>query len=145
MNKTTWIHPFLLFALLTPPFASSQEKQADGVLFRLTQEKETDPRWMKIQVCSDDIIRVIASREQSPSTRPSLMVDKTSWEPVHWSVHEKDGQTVITTTELSIQVDAKSGSVAFLDAAGKLLLKEHAGGGKIFTAADVMGEKTWHI
>jgi alpha-D-xyloside xylohydrolase len=125
--------------------ALPQEKQADGVFFRLTQQKATDALWMKIQVCTDDIVRVIASREKSSSTRPSLMVVPSSWPTVPWSMQEKDGKLEITTAKLKVEVDPSSGALAWYDAAGTLLLKERTGGGKILTAADVMGEKTWHI
>lgn len=144
MNRKFWnIFVPCAFLIISP--SPAQEKQSDGVLFQLTQQKETDARWMKVQVCTDEIIRVVASREPSPSTRPSLMVDKTSWEPVPWSMQEKDGHIFLTTAKLSVCVNPKDGSVTWYDASGKLLLKERTGGGKLVTAAEVMGEKTWHI
>ncbi len=100
---------------------------------------------MKIQVCTDNIFRVVASMEQSPSTRPSLMVDKTAWPAISWTMLEKDGRWEISTAKLSVRVNPGDGSVAWYDRAGRLLLQEPTGGGKILTATDVMGEKTWHI
>ncbi len=145
MNKNLW-RLFLLLALLVNTQASvAQEKQPDGVFFELTGQKETGAHWMKIQVCTDEIIRVVASREKSPSTRPSLMVDRTAWPTVPWSMQKKDGQVEISTARLTVRVNPVDGAVTWYDTAGTLLLKERTGGGKILTAAEVMGEKTWHI
>ncbi len=127
------------------PCFHAQEKQADGVLFEIKKQKDTNPQWMKIQVCTEDIIRVIASPEKSFSTRPSLMVDKTKWKAVPWSVNEKRDWAEISTSKLTVRVQQKTGAVAFYDAEGRLLLQEKADGGKIITPADVMGERTFHI
>jgi len=72
--------------LLTASPSHAYEKQTDGVLFKLDKHKDTDPQWMKIQICSDNIIRVISTSENVFSIRPSLMVYKTNWYPLHWTV-----------------------------------------------------------
>jgi alpha-D-xyloside xylohydrolase len=145
MNKNILTLFMLGMFLAILPLASAQVKETDGVLFTLKQQKATDPLWMKVQVCSDEIFRIIASKEPSRSSRPSLMVDKAAWQAVDWSMQEKDGQIHISTHRLSVRVDPGDGSLAWYDAAGNLLLKEPAGGGKILTAVNVMGEKTWQI
>jgi alpha-D-xyloside xylohydrolase len=133
-----------LVGLQTGSLRYGYEKQADGVLFEIKKQKETDAGWMKVQVCAEDIIRVIAAPQKSFSTRPSLMVDKTKWQPVQWSVKEKGDRVEISTSKLTVRVQPKTGAVAFYDVKGGLLLQEKAGG-KIITAAEVMGEKTYHI
>jgi len=121
------------------------EKQSDGVLFEFKKEKETDPHIMKIQVCSENIIRIVASPEKSFSSRPSLMVVKKEWEKIPWSVNEKNGFVEISTSKLLVKVDKQSGTVTFYDTNGNLLLNEKSGGGKIITPAEVMGEKTFNV
>jgi alpha-D-xyloside xylohydrolase len=144
--KNNWQLIFACAALvLNNRFSYAYEKQADGVLFEIKKQKETDPQWMKIQVCTEDIIRVIAAPEKSFSSRPSLMVDKTRWEAVPWSVNEKGEWVEISTSDITVRVQAKTGAVAFYDAKGRLLLQERADGGKIITAAEVLGEHTFHI
>ena len=123
----------------------SQEKQADGVLFEINKEKDTDPQWMKIQVCTENIMRVVAAPEKSFSTRPSLMVDKTRWDAVPWSANEKGDWWEISTSNLTARVRPKTGAIAFYDPSGRLLLQENASGGKTIRAADVLGERTYHI
>ena len=78
-------------------YSLAYEKQKDGVFFELTKQKNTDVRWMKIQVCADNIIRVIASPVDSFSTRPSLMVEKTEWEKTPFTVKESGAWVEIAT------------------------------------------------
>jgi alpha-D-xyloside xylohydrolase len=135
----------LTFLFLGVHHLYAYEKEADGILFEIKKQKETDPQWIKIQVCTEEIIRVLAASEKSFSSRPSLMVNKTDWEPVHWSVKENADWVEISTSKVTVRVQSKNGALAFYDANGRVLLREKADGGKIITAADVMGERTFHI
>jgi alpha-D-xyloside xylohydrolase len=136
---------YFLLLFIGINYSYAYEKLSDGVLFEIKKQNQTDAAWLKIQVCTDDIIRVIASPDKSFSTRPSLMVDKTVWEPVKWSVLGKNNLVEISTSRIKVRVDTVNGAVIFYDSNGKLLLQEKNGGGKIITSADVMGEKTFHI
>ncbi len=100
---------------------------------------------MKVQVCTEDIVRIIASPEKAFSKRPSLMVEKTAREPVPWTVTSRDGFVDISTPRITVRVQPENGSVTFYDSTGRLLLHEKESGGKSISAADVMGEKTFHI
>jgi alpha-D-xyloside xylohydrolase len=88
----------------SPPY----EKQKDGVLFEIKKQKVTDPQWIKIQVCTESIIRVIASPEKSFSSRPSLMLNKTDWDSIAWSLNEKDDYVEISTAKLIVRVEPKT-------------------------------------
>jgi alpha-D-xyloside xylohydrolase len=121
------------------------EKQKDGVLFELQKQRASDPQWLKIQICSKDIIRVIASPKKSFSSRPSLIVDRISWEPTKWTLKEKKDWTELSTPTVTVRVKPKTGELSFYNAKGQVLLKEIHGGGKIMTPAEVMEEKTFHI
>jgi alpha-D-xyloside xylohydrolase len=121
------------------------EKVADGIVLTLKKEKTTDAGRIKIQVCTDEIIHVVAAPGKDFSTRPSLMTDKTSWPPVKWTVKEEHGEIVLSTARLSVHVNEKKGTVAFFDAAGNPILQEKSADGKIITPAEVMGENTFHI
>ena len=124
--------------------SNAYEKESDGVLFKIKKQKETDPQLVKIQICTEDIIRVIASPVDSFSTRASLMVSKTGWDPVSWSINDKDNPVKISTSKVIVSVDTVTGKIAFYDSNNQLLLNE-INGGKIITPAFVMGEKTYHI
>lgn len=145
MHKVRWLPIMLSLLLIAMQPSAAQEKLADGVLFELATQKETDPHWMKIQVCSEDVMRVVAWHEKSFSSRPSIMAEKTSWDPVPWSVTEKGEDIEISTSRLTASVNKHNGAVAFFDSKGRHLLEEQTGGGKSITPADVLGEKTSHI
>lgn len=121
------------------------EKQRDGVVFHIVNKKMNGPCLLKIQVCSDNIIRVIASPVDSFSTRESLMVSRKNWKPVNWQVSSKGKFVKISTPKIYVNVDTVTGELGFYEKSGKLILHDIAGGGKIITRADVMGDKTYHI
>jgi alpha-D-xyloside xylohydrolase len=146
MKLERWQIMLLLFSFfMSIQFNYAYEKKADGVLFKLKQQKVTDPKLLKIQICSDEIIHVIASPVDSFSTRPSLMVNKTNWEPVNWSVKEEGSIVKISTSKITASIDSISGRIEFYNRDNHLLLNEKDGGGKIITPGEVMGEKTYHI
>lgn len=137
---------FLLIILILDSGATGAfEKQRDGIVLELKKETATDAQLIRIQVCTEDIIRVVATSLKTFSTRQSLMVDKTEWEPVKWSVKEQDNQIVLATSKLKVKVNKRKGTIAFFDADDKLILQEKTTGSKIITPAKVMGEQTHHI
>jgi alpha-D-xyloside xylohydrolase len=114
MKNNPWPTMLVLSALMLVNRSSyAYEKQADGVLFEIKKEKETDPRWLKIQICAEDIVRVVATPGESFSSRPSLMVEKTKWGPTPWTVNEKGDWVDISTSRLTMRVQQKSGAVSF--------------------------------
>ncbi|MEM3373244.1 MAG: alpha-glucosidase domain-containing protein, partial [Candidatus Anstonellales archaeon] len=80
---------YLFFFLLIFQIIYAYEKQKDGVLFELKKQKDTDAQLLKVQIITENIIRIIASSVSSFSTRKSLVVEKTNWKPVQWSIKEK--------------------------------------------------------
>src|ERR1035437_263248 len=87
-----------LFVLPTQIYA--YEKQPDGVLFEIKKKNNEAPKWMKIQVCADNIIRVIATPVDSFSTRKSLMVSHGHWSKTEWSVKETGNDVEIKTSRM---------------------------------------------
>ena len=136
------IFPYLLSGFL---HSESFQKQSDGVLFELTKQKPTDPQWLKIQVCTGTIFRVIAAPEKSFSSRPSLMAERTNWDQVPFTVKELGDWIEIATVQTKVRVQSKTGAIAFYDQNNKILLQEISGAGKLITAAEVGGEQTYHI
>ncbi|MCL6100237.1 MAG: DUF4968 domain-containing protein [Bacteroidetes bacterium] len=123
----------------------SFSKQPDGITFKIMKQKPTDPQLLKIQVCTESIIRVVASPSDSLSTKPSLMVNVKEWKPVKWSLKEEGNLVEISTNKITVTVDTTNGRIEFYNSSGQLILKEIEGGGKIITPAEVMGHKTYHI
>ena len=144
MHKGRCILILLVIAFLSGCGNSGLQKQSDGILITLDKQQDTDARKVKLQVCRENIIRVTAAPGNSFSSRPSLMVDKTEWPPVSWTVVEDSEQVILSTAKLSVRVNRKSGAVGFYDADNRLILNEKQGGGKMITPAEVMDEKTFH-
>jgi alpha-D-xyloside xylohydrolase len=125
--------------------SESFQKQSDGVLFELIKHKPTDPQWLKIQVCTENIFRVLAAPEKSFSDRPSLMVEKTTWDQISFTVKRLGNRIEIATSQAKVCVDSKTGMIAFYDKNNRMLLREKSSAGKVITAAEVGGERTYHI
>ena len=117
----------------------------DGIILKLNPDKPTDAALMRIQICNDNIIHITATRDHHFSERPSLIVNRTHWDPAPWLIEEKDDNLIVKTSKLSVYVQQHDGSITFRDADGQLLLKEIPRNGKIITPTEVMGERTNHI
>lgn len=120
-------------------------KLDDGVLIPLEKKAPADPAQVKIQVCTDDIIRVTATPGKIVSSRPSLMIDRDSWPETKFLVTEEGDRLVVTTAAIRVKVHRKTGAVAFYSLNDELLLQEKPEGGTRITPAEVMGEETYHI
>ena len=146
MNLKRWqiaiLFPWLFLGVL---HSESFQKQSDGVLFELTKQKPADPQWLKIQVCTENIFRVLAAPEKTFSNRASLMVEKTTWDQVPFTVKEQGDWVEIATTQTKVRVQSKTGALAFYDQNNNILLQEMSGAGKLITAVEVAGEQTYHI
>ncbi len=121
------------------------EEQSDGIVVRLQKSAPTDARLLKVQVCADNIIRVVASPTEAFSTRPSLMTVQSRWKPVPHTIRRKGDSVQIVAPGVTAEVALKTGEVAFYDPGGRLLLQEKPGGGKTIAETEVMGERTYQI
>ena len=61
MKLFRWQFIILLFSLIISQNIFSYEKQDNGIILKINKQRDTDPRLIKIEVCSDYIIRIIAS------------------------------------------------------------------------------------
>ena len=134
-----------LFFLFLVQDCNGFKRFEDGIVVQLTKQNPTDAQLLKIQVCSDDIIHIIAAPQKHISSRSSLMVDKTDWKPVSFTIEEQDNFIILSTKKLSVKINTKDGTISFYDINGNKLLKEKSNDGKIITSAEVMDEQTYHI
>jgi len=94
------------------------ERQADGM--RLALEKGV----MRLQVCSESIIRVRYSLAPSAPTHADLVVIKNSWPATRWEMQSSDDSIVLSTAEIKAVISRKDGSITFQDSAGKTLFQQ---------------------
>jgi alpha-D-xyloside xylohydrolase len=118
--------------------AAPPERLADGIVVA------QGGGWLRLSVCSDDVIRVAYASDRAFFDRPSLVVERRSLAPVAWSVESGPLTATLRTRTVQARVDLSSGAVTFLDAAGRTILAERAGG-RTIEAAVVQGAKTFHV
>jgi alpha-D-xyloside xylohydrolase len=109
-------------------------READGVGFDMRVGA------LRIQVCSDSIVRARYWPTSSLPSRPDYVVTKTAWPAVQWKMESTDSEVALVTSRLRVTVNRADGAIAYRDAAGKRLLQE---GTRNMTPARVNGEDTW--
>jgi alpha-D-xyloside xylohydrolase len=120
-------------------------KMEDGVLVQLKKKNEGDARFVKIRVVSDKIIQVLASPEQEPGEKASLMVVNESQFSDDWELAEEGNTLIVNTSSLQVRVDAETGEVAFFDRAGNPVLQEQAAGATPFKEVSLGQEKKYRL
>ena len=120
-----------------PILVQSFTKGLDDVVFTMS------PGTMKLTICSDGIVRIMYSPNAVLPAGQDFVVTNHSWPRTPFNAADANGKVTLTTRKLKVAVDKASGTLAFYDAAGKLLLAEPADGGKTMTAATVNGESSY--
>ncbi|MBL7856821.1 MAG: DUF5110 domain-containing protein [Cyclobacteriaceae bacterium] len=134
---------YVVFALLLFTACTADvtyEKLDDGVLLHLDKGQ-----LLKLQVVSEKIIRVVSAVGDSLPQDKSLVVVGSTLQTVPWTLEERGGKIILSTTALKASVTLHSGAVAFMDSTGHVILQEKAGGGKSFKAYTVDQVKTFQI
>jgi alpha-D-xyloside xylohydrolase len=111
------------------------QSESDGV--QLTLQSGA----LKLQVCSDSIIRVRYSPSTPFPTRPEFLVIKESWPATKWEMQSTDDAIVLSTSRLKAVIARKDSSVTFQDSAGKTLFEQNE---VSMTPTVVNGERTYH-
>src|SRR5258708_2388026 len=113
---------------------SSFQQQPDGVLFAMKTGT------LRLQVCTDSIIRVRYSATSAFSNLPSYVVAKNDWPETKWAMQSTGDDVTLTTARLTVTVTRKDGAITYRDLDGKQLLQE---GSRKLTPVKVNGEDTY--
>jgi alpha-D-xyloside xylohydrolase len=139
-----WVASFLAMAMLPqsgmadPLPLRAIEKDGKGLSVKL------DPGTLRLEVCSDRIIRVSYSPTEIIPTRQEFSVVK-RWADAPFTVGEDDRAVTVSTPQMSVRVDRTTGALAFADASGRVFLQESPTGGKKMTPAMINGESTFAV
>jgi len=95
---------------------------------------------LKIQVCASDVIRVAYAQDAAFFSRPTLTTAPKRCAPTAFRTATAGGHTTITTSRLTVQVDAATGAVTFRDQNGQPILAEKPEGRSI-TPTTLHGEQ----
>jgi alpha-D-xyloside xylohydrolase len=136
---------FSLLWLWSPGFVRAQwlplnavlsvQRESDGV--QLTLQNGA----LKLQVCSDSIIRVRYSPDGVFPTRQEFLVIKDRWPATKWEMQSTADAIVVSTSQLKVVIARKDASVTFQDSAGKPLFEQNE---VSMTPVVVNGEQTYH-
>lgn len=100
-------------------------------------------KFLKVEAVTPTVVRVTCAKDRSFFSRPSLVVLPQRERP-KCSVKRTADEAILTTGKLKVDVDLKTGAVAFFDADGKTLLSERING-RTITPVIVQGERTAHV
>ncbi|MBN1481610.1 DUF5110 domain-containing protein [candidate division KSB1 bacterium] len=140
-----WSKVLALFFILIHSSSLALEKIDDGIILKLEGAPPTAPKLIKIQVIAENIFRIVAAPDMTFSERPSLIVEKTAWPAVPFTVDEKDDMITVASKTTRARISKSSGAITFGTTDGRTILAENKNGGKKITPAEVMGEETYHI
>jgi alpha-D-xyloside xylohydrolase len=111
----------------------SHESDAHGLTIR------TDRGLLSIVPWTPRAVRIRYTLETEHSQKPSLIVvaDRAIAPHVAFRVEDRPAALVLATDALSIEIDRRTASFTYRDAAGRLLTREPARGGKVLEPIDV--------
>ncbi len=112
------------------------QKEPNGV--HLALEKGV----MRIQICSDSILRVRYSPTESVPAHPDLVVIKDDWPATKWELQPSDDHVVLATSQIKAVIASKDSSITFQDSSGKTLFQQTE---VTMMPVVVNGEPTYHI
>jgi len=121
------------------------DKTGDGVTVLLGKSTENPGQVVRLQVISDNIIRVVSVPEGEFSQTESLMAVKPVDMVVDFTVDRADDHIALHTYSLNADISLKTGEVTFTDISGKTILAEKKGGGKSFVTASIDGESFYAV
>src|SRR5664279_2520156 len=143
MNRALFLSLTILLVLLCGCNNSLFRKTNDGIRISLTQTRNTDTKSLRLQVITDDIIRVSASPDRLLKDPESLIAAYGETKKEGWDAVQKGDTIILTTAKLKVSVLIRTGEICFADVKGAVLLKEKIGGGKTFSPITIDGTTAW--
>ncbi len=151
-RKNLFVFSLLCFTLSTCVFAFPNAlapkryvKTDDGIIVYPTAAFSGNSHFVKLQVVSENIIRVIASPFDKLSDRKSLITVYGIPSSATWNITEDETKVTLKTKKLTAIVTVETGAVVFLDSANKEILSEKETGGRSFEPAVFEGELSYHL
>lgn len=103
------------------------------------------PSVIKVQVVSDDVIRVIAAPGTEILPNESLVTTYKQKIDVKWSLFASKNELTIKTKTLTAIINRSTGAVCFNDARGRKILNEKPINGRRFQQAVFDGRRCYHL
>jgi alpha-D-xyloside xylohydrolase len=113
--------------------SGSYTRSENGVLVKLKPATDSEARLLRIEVINEKIFRVSATPEAEFPKRQSLITVARESDSTAFTVTEKDGAVVISTSIINARISLENGAVSFTDMEGNSILRETKDGGKSFS------------
>lgn len=121
---------------VSTPGPVAVQRMSDGIVVH------TSDGFLKLEVCSADVVRVAFAKDQTFFARKSLTAQPKRCDGAKFEVTEAAGVATLATGKLKARVDLSNGRVAFFDPSGAAILEE---AGRTVMPALVQGELTAHV
>jgi len=115
------------------PFTEVKQ-QDDGFVLK------TQNGTLRLQICSDSIVRVTYALGSAFPDTTSYVVTKTSWPKTQWATQSTEKDLTLQTRRLKVTVARKEGTIQFADASGKKLFQDFD---RTLTPVEMNGEQTY--
>lgn len=141
MNRYKLIVLFFIIASLVGCNSSNYQKTSDGITISLKQASPNDVRSIRLQVITDNIIRVTASPLKKITDQRSLITSYSKTQTSGWDVVETADSIILQTATTKAITSLKTGEITFTDLNGNIILREQVGGGKSFEPIEIEDSK----
>ena len=135
----------VLFVLVLLVFSSCTKalftKSADGFTISVKQRDGKEAQGVRLQVYSENIIRVSATPDKKIPDTESLITVADAKKQVKWNVKQFGDTVLLTTDSLRVYVMTATGEINYRDHNDSVILQEQKGGGRNFKAIEVEGKK----
>jgi len=110
---------FLALFLFIPLFlfALKIEKEGEPVIY------QTKKGFIKLQIYSEDIIRVTISPVKDLKEKESRIIVNKPDQKIKWNIHETDRYISVSTKKITAKLDKLNNTVSFFDYSGNLILQ----------------------
>jgi alpha-D-xyloside xylohydrolase len=138
---------FLIAPIFNGLFAEppSYIRTEDGVIVYTDPAFTGEKRVVKLEVLSDNIIRVIATPGKEIDSTPSLITVYDKRPGIFWDLIPSKDSLKLITKKLTAVVALKTGAVTFLDLGGKRILAEKQQFGRIFRPSVFDGKRFYEF
>jgi len=113
-------------------------KNADGITCIL------DKGYMKVKICTDNIVEVKYTSLPLLLDKPSLVVTNKWKNTPGFTINESAGEIIITTADLKVIVNKQNNSIRYTDLKGNIILSEDGSQGKTMTSVTIAGIPTYN-
>lgn len=143
-----WMHRAVFFLSLFTGLQclgqSSWQVVADGVIVYPDPRLAGNAQAVKLQVISDQIIRVMASPTKDFSSQQSLAVIPQTGMPV-WKASKEGEKIILATPFITARLDESTGALSFTDKNGRPILAERPVNGRALNPAVFEGASLYGI